>query len=56
MMMNGPTAQGVKAQAPQVQNPTAPSLANIMGTLTLLKDKFERFQGQVWARFDTLAK
>ena len=56
MMMNAPTAQGVKAQAPQVQDPTAPSLVDIIGTLTLLKDKFERFQGQMWASFDTLAE
>ena len=27
-----------------------------MGALTLMSDNFKRFQGQVWARFDTLAE
>ena len=42
---NAPIAQGIQAQAPQAQDPIAPSLMDIMGTLTLLSDKFERFQG-----------
>ena len=42
---NTPVTQGIQAQAPQAQDPIAPSLMDIMGTLTLLSDKFERFQG-----------
>ena len=33
------------AQAPQVQVLGVPSFIDVMGALTLLGDKFERFQG-----------
>ena len=32
------------AHAPQVQDPGAPSLIEVMGALTMLGEKFERFQ------------
>ena len=41
-------------QAPQVQDPSAPSLVDVIGALTVMGDKFERFQEQVWAWFYTL--
>ena len=44
------------AQAPQVQDLISPSLFDVMGALTVMGDKFERFQEQVWARFDTLTE
>ena len=50
-----PTVQGAQAPAPFAHDPVAPSLIDIMGALTMLGDKFERFQEQVWARFDTMA-
>ena len=42
-----PTAQGSQAQASQVEDPVALSLVNIMHTLDLTRDGFEKFQGKV---------
>ena len=40
-------AQGSQAQASQAQDPGAPSLVDVMGALTVMGDKFERFQEQI---------
>ena len=49
-------AKSAHAYAPQVQHPGDPSFIEVMGALTMLGEKFKRFQDQVWARFDSLGE
>ena len=51
-----PTTQDAHIYVPQVQDLGAPSPVEVMGALTMLGKKFERFQDQVWERFDSLGE
>ena len=42
------TAQNAFAHAPQVQDLSALSFVEVMDALTMLGEKFERFQDQIW--------
>ena len=50
-----PAAQVPLAPAPPAQGTITPTLIDIMGVLTLMREDFERFQGEVRSQFDTLA-
>ena len=50
------TTQGAQDPTVPAHDPTAPSLVDIIDALNVLGDKFERFQQQVWAQFDTMIK
>ena len=47
--------EGQARDAP-VQDPTAPTLADIMGALTLMREDFDSFKGEVRSRLDTMAE